>query len=134
MNSLTLSQAQQVVIAALAEATKMEVKMNIAVVCGGAHLLAFARQEGAWLGSIDIAIKKAKTARYFDMPTADLGKMAQPDEPLYGIEVSNDGLIVFGGGIPIKDSTGTVIGAIGVSGGSVKQDVQVAEAGLEALK
>lgn len=134
MNSVTLSQAQQIVMTALKKAEEIEVKMNIAVVCGGAHLLAFARQEGAWLGSIDIAIKKAKTARYFDMPTADLAPMAQPEQPLYGIEVSNGGLIVFGGGIPIKNSAGDVIGAIGVSGGTVKQDVQVAEAGLEALK
>lgn len=134
MNSITLSQAQQVVTAALAEATKIEVKMNVAVVCGGAHLLAFARQEGAWLGSIDIAIKKAKTARFFDMPTADLGTMSQPEQPLYGIEVTNGGLVSFGGGIPIKNSAGDVIGAIGVSGGAVKQDVQVAEAGLKALK
>lgn len=134
MNSVTLAQAQQAVQAAQAKATEIEVKMNIAVVCGGAHLLAFARQEGAWLGSIDIAIKKAKTARFFDMPSADLGKMSQPGEPLYGIEVTNGGLVSFGGGIPIKNASGDVIGAIGVSGGTVKQDMQVAEAGVEALK
>lgn len=134
MNSITLDQAQRVVQAALTKANDIKVKMNIAVVCGGAHLLAFARIEGAWLGSIDIAIKKAKTARFFDMETKMLGTMSQPGKPLYGIEVSNEGLISFGGGIPIKDSDGTIIGAIGVSGGSVDQDIEVAEAGLKALQ
>ena len=134
MNSISLEQAQKVVDAAVVKANDIKVKMNIAIVCGGAHLMAFSRIEGAWLGSIDIAIKKAKTARYFDMDTETLGKMSQPGKPLYGVEVSNQGLIVFGGGIPIKDSDGTIIGAIGVSGGSVDQDIEVAEAGLKALK
>ncbi len=132
--TLTLAQAQRAVDAALEKAAEIGVKMNVAVVCGGAHLLAFARQEGAWLGSIDVAIKKAKTARFFDMTTAELGKMAQPGEMIYGIEVSNDGLIPFGGGFPIKASDGTIIGAIGVSGGLVPQDEKVAQAGLDALK
>ncbi|HEY1009189.1 MAG TPA: heme-binding protein [Daejeonella sp.] len=134
MESITLTQAQQIVMAALEKATDIDVKMNIAIVDAGANLIAFARQEGAWLGSIDIAIKKAKTARFFDMPSADLGKMSQPKEPLYGIEITNDGLVSFGGGFPIKDAAGNVIGAIGVSGGQVKQDEQVANAGLDALK
>ena len=131
---LTLAIAQQAITAALAKAHDLKVKMNIAVVCGGGHLLAFAREEGAWIGSIDIAIRKAKTARYFDMDTATLGKMSQPGDPLYGIEVSNGGLIIFGGGIPLKDAAGTVIGAIGVSGGQVPQDEKVAQAGADAVK
>ncbi len=132
--SITLEQAQAVVKAALAKAEDMKLKMNVAVVCGGGHLMAFARKEGAWLGSVDIAIKKAKTARYFDMPTGDLGKLSQPGEPLYGIEVSNNGLISFPGGIPLKDSAGTVIGAIGVSGSTVDDDNKVAKAGVEGLE
>jgi uncharacterized protein GlcG (DUF336 family) len=133
MNSITLEQAQRAVAAAVTKANGIKVKMNIAVVCGGAHLIAFARIEGAWLGSIDIAIKKAKTARYFVMENKARGHMSQRGEPLYGIEVSNDGLISFGGGIPIKNGEGTIIGAIGVSGGSVDQDIEVAEAGLKAI-
>lgn len=132
--NITLMQAQKAVQAALEKATDMKVKMNIAVVDAGANLIAFARQEGAWLGSIDIAIKKAKTARFFDMPTADLGKLSQPGEPLYGIEVTNQGLVSFGGGLPIKNKEGEIIGAIGVSGGAVPEDVKVAQAGVDALK
>ncbi len=131
--NVTLSQAQAAVQAALAKAIDIKVKMNIAVVDSGANLMAFARQEGAWLGSKDIAIKKAETTVYFQMPSADLGKMSQPGKPLYGIELSNDGLISFGGGLPILDGE-TVVGAIGVSGGTVDQDIEVAKAGLEALK
>ena len=75
--------------------------------------------DNAWLGSIDIAVKKAKTARYFDMPTGEIGKLLQPNNALYGIEHSNGGLITFPGGLPIKNSRGEIIGAIGVSGSSV---------------
>lgn len=132
--TVTLAQAQQAIMAALAKAEKMEVKQNIAVVDAGAHLIGFAHMDNAWLGSIDIAIKKAKTARYFDMESKALGKMSQPGEPLYGIEISNNGLISFGGGLPIKDKDGNVIGAIGVSGGTVDQDIKVAQAGLDALE
>lgn len=134
MESITLVQAQKIITAALEKAAEMEVKMNVAIVDAGAHLIAFARQEGAWLGSIDIAIKKAKTARFFDMPSADIGKLSQPKEPLYGIEITNNGLVSFGGGFPIKDDAGNIIGAIGVSGGQVEQDEDVAEAGINGLK
>ena len=132
--SITLEQAQTVVKAALAKAEELGLKMNVAVVCGGANLLAFARKEGAWLGSVDIAIKKAKTARYFDMPTGELGKLSQPGGSLYNIEVSNGGLITFPGGLPITDADGTVIGAIGVSGNTVENDHIVAQAGVDGLK
>ena len=120
--------------AALDKATEIKVKMNVAIVDGGANLVAFARQDNAWLGSKDIAIKKAQTAVYFQMASADLGKMSQPGEPLYGIEVTNGGLVSFGGGYPIKDTDGNVIGAIGVSGGVVKQDEKVSAAGRDAVK
>lgn len=108
--------------------------MNIAIVDGGANLKAFVRQDGAWLGSIDIAVKKAKTARYFDMNTGEIGKLSQPGGALYNIEHSNDGLISFPGGIPIENKEGYIIGAIGVSGSTVDNDHTVAQAGVEALK
>lgn len=129
---LTLSVAQQIVMAAIQKAEKIEVPMNIAIVDRGSNLVAFVRMDNAWLGSRDIAIKKAQTANYFDMNSEDLGKMSQPGKDLYGIEISNDGLISFGGGLLIKDSNDNIIGAIGVSGGTVKQDIEVAEAGLKA--
>jgi uncharacterized protein GlcG (DUF336 family) len=89
--------------------------------------------DGAWLGSIDISIKKAKTARYFDMPTGAIGELSQPGKPLYQIEVSNGGLITFPGGVPIKIGD-TVIGAVGVSGSTVENDHTVATAGAAAIK
>ena len=108
--------------------------MNIAIVDAGVNLVAFAKMDDAWLGSIDIAIKKAKTARYFDMPTGEIGKLSQPGESLFNIEHSNGGLISFPGGIPIKNSNGEIIGAIGVSGSSVENDHTVASASIEAIK
>ena len=90
--------------------------------------------DGAWLGSIDISIKKARTARYFAMETGDLSPMVQPGEQLYHMEFSNDGLITFPGGIPLKLDDGTVIGAVGVSGSTVDNDQKVAEAGVEAFE
>lgn len=134
MADITLRQAQAVVEAALRECEKGDLKMNIAVVDAGANLKAFGRMDGAWLGSIDIAIRKARTARYFDMETGDLGKLSQPGESLYAIEHSNGGLITFPGGIPLKNPEGTVIGGIGVSGSTVDNDHKVAEAGVAALE
>ena len=132
MSGISLSRAQQVIAAAEAKAAEIDVAMNIAVVDAGDNLTAFVRQDGAWLGSIDIAQGKAYTARAFDMPTADLGTEAQPGKSLYGIEASNDGkLIVFAGGIPIEDGE-EIVGAIGVSGGTVDQDQEVAEEGVKA--
>ena len=110
----------------------MKIVEDIAVVDATGHLKAFTRMDGAWLGSIDIAIRKARTSRLFDMETSEIGKMSQPGESIYGVEISNGGLISFGGGIPIKDADGTVIGAIGVSGSSVENDVKVAEAAVQA--
>ena len=129
MADITLSQAQQAVEAALNKASEMGVKMDIAVVDVGANLKAFSRMDGAWLGSIDIAQKKARTARWFDMPTGDIGGLSQPGGPLYNIEHSNQGLITFPGGIPLKNSAGEVIGGIGVSGSTVEDDHAVASAG-----
>jgi uncharacterized protein GlcG (DUF336 family) len=130
---ISTEQAQAVVAAAAKKSTEIGTKMNIAVVDAGGNLKAFVRQDGAWLGSIDISIKKAKTARYFDMPTGEIGKLSQPGGSLYNIEHSNNGLITFPGGIPLKSADGTVIGAVGVSGSSVENDHTVATAGTTAI-
>ena len=131
---ITLKQAQTAVQAAHEKAQAMGVNMNIAVVDAGANLVAFIRMDDAWLGSLDIAIKKAKTARFFDMPTGAIGGLSQPGGPLFGIEHSNGGLISFPGGIPIKGDGGLVMGAIGVSGSTVEDDHAVAEAGQLAIE
>ena len=133
MNDVTFDQAKAAVKAAIAKSGELGVKMDIAVVDAGANLKAFVRMDGAWLGSIDIAIKKAKTARFFDMNTGEIGNLSQPGGPLYNIEHSNDGLISFPGGVPMK-SGGQIIGAIGVSGDSVENDHAVAEAGAAAIE
>ena len=130
---ISLEGAQAIVAAALAKAAAIDTKMNIAVVDAGANLKAFARMDGAWLGSIDISIKKAKTARFFDFNTGVVGSLSQPGGSLYNIEHSNGGLITFPGGIPLKNAKGEVIGGIGVSGSTVENDHIVAEAGANAL-
>lgn len=131
--NITLKNAEKAIEAAQKKAVEMDVKMNIAIVDSGAHLVAFAKMDGAWLGSIDIAMKKARTARYFDMPSGEIGKLSQPGESLFNIEHSNGGLISFPGGIPIENEDGHIIGAIGVSGSTVEDDHAVAEAGLQVL-
>jgi uncharacterized protein GlcG (DUF336 family) len=131
---ISLDQAQAIIAAAVEKARSIDTRMDIAVVDAGGNLKAFVRMDGAWLGSIDIAIRKAKTARLFDMATGEIGKLSQPGGPLYNIEHSNGGLITFPGGIPLKASDGTIVGAIGVSGSTVENDHTVAEAGVAALK
>ncbi len=128
-----MQQARAAVDAARKRSDELGVKMNIAIVDAGTNLKAFARMDGAWRGSIDIAIKKARTARMFDMNTGEIGKLSQPGGPLYNIEHSNGGLITFPGGVPIKNSAGEVIGAIGVSGNTVENDHAVAMAGTESI-
>ena len=130
MASITLEQAQAIVAAGTIKADEIGVPMNIAVVDAGNNLTAFVRQDGAWLGSIAVAQDKAFTARAFDAATGDLYDMAQPGGSLYGITTSNRGqVITFPGGIPIRSGE-EIIGAVGVSGGTVDQDQTVAEAAL----
>ena len=131
---ITLAQAQTVMQAALAKARAINVPMNIAVVDAGGNLKAFVRMDDAFLGSIDIAERKARTARYFNMSTRALGNAAQPGQPLYGIEATNNGLVIFGGGVLLQDKQGVIVGSIGVSGGSVEEDESVADAGAAALR
>jgi uncharacterized protein GlcG (DUF336 family) len=130
---VTYEQAEKAIAAAIAESTRIGTQMCIAVVDSGADLKAFVRMNGAWVGSIDIAIKKARTACFFGMNTGQIGRLSQPGGPLFGIEHSNNGLITFPGGVPIVDEQGILIGAIGVSGSSVENDHQVAKAGVDVI-
>lgn len=131
--NITLKQAEAAVAAAKKKAEELNTLMNIAVVDSGTNLVAFAHMDDAWLGSIDISQKKARTARYFNMPSGEIGKLSQPGGSLYNIEHSNGGLITFPGGVPIKNAEGTIIGAIGVSGDAVENDHAVAQAGADAI-
>ncbi len=130
---VTIEQAETAIRAAREKAVALGTQMCIAVVDSGGNLKAFHRMDGAWVGSIDIAQKKAKTAVFFGMKTGAIGGLSQPGGPLYGIEHSNDGLITFPGGIPIVDARGEMSGAIGVSGSSVENDDAVALAGAQAI-
>lgn len=131
--NITLDQANAVIEASRAKSKELGTKMDIAVLDSGMNLTAFAREDGAWLGSIDIAMKKAKTARSFNMDSGEIGKLSQPGGALYNIEHSNNGLISFPGGVLIKNSAGDIIGAVGVSGDSVENDHAVASAGAAAI-
>ncbi|MDQ4147002.1 MAG: heme-binding protein [Pseudomonadota bacterium] len=115
------------------KAEQIDTRMCIAVVDSGGNLKAFMRMDDAWVGSIDVAIKKAKTALFFAMPTGQIGELSQPGGPLYGIEHSNEGLITFPGGLPIVDKDGVMVGAIGVSGSSVENDHTVAMVGVREI-
>jgi uncharacterized protein GlcG (DUF336 family) len=127
------SEAEKVAVAAMAKAQQIGVPINIAIVDEGANLKFFHRMDNAMLGCGDIAIKKAKTSRFFDIASGEIGKLSQPGGPLYNIEHSNGGLITFAGGMVLKNSQGEIIGAIGVSGGSVDEDSEVATAGAAAI-
>lgn len=131
---VTLDDARRVIAAAEKKATEIGQPQNIAVADAGGHLVAHVRMDGAWMGSIDISIKKAFTARAFDIATKDLAALSQPGKPFYGIHASNDGrVMIFAGGVPLKRD-GKVVGAIGVSGGTGEQDQAVAEAGAAAFR
>ena len=131
--NITLEQAEVVIASAKKKSAEIDTKMDICVVDAGANMVAFARMDGAWIGSIDISFKKAKTSAWFTMDTAALTPLVKPDASLYNIEHSNGGLITFPGGVLIKNSDGIIIGAIGVSGSSVENDHTVAEAGAKAI-
>lgn len=130
---VSFQEAQQVIEEAIRKANEIGTRMCIAVVDSGAELKAFVRMDDAWVGSVDIAIKKAKTACFFGMPTGQIGSLSQPGGPLYGIEHSNGGLITFPGGLPIVNAQGILIGGIGVSGSTVENDHLVAAAGVETI-
>jgi uncharacterized protein GlcG (DUF336 family) len=130
---LTMDKALLIIEEAIEKAKKIGQPMNIAIVDVGANLMAFMRMDGAWLGSIDIAINKAFTARAFDITTLELGRNSQPGDQFFGIHASNHGrVMILAGGIPIRVN-GQIVGAVGVSGGSGEQDRAVAEAAVAAL-
>lgn len=130
---VSLAVARKIIAAAEKKAEEIGQPMNIAVADAGGNLVAHVRMDNAWLGSIDISIKKAYTARAFDISTKDLAEHCQSGGQFFGINASNDGkIMIFAGGIPLKQD-GKVVGAIGVSGGSGEQDHAVAEAGAKAL-
>jgi uncharacterized protein GlcG (DUF336 family) len=130
---ITLADARRIIAAAEKKATEIGQPMNIAVADAGGNLIAHVRMDKAWMGSIDISIKKAWTSRAFDISTKDLAGPSQPNNQFFGIHASNDGkVMIFAGGIPLKRD-GAVVGAIGVSGGSGEQDHSVAEAGAGAF-
>jgi len=134
LDSVTLEEAKRMLSAAEAKAASFGIAYNIAIVDAGGQLVAFVRQDGALMGSIELAIGKAFTARIFDKTTAYLASLAQPGKPLFGIEASNAGkVVIFGGGVPISFK-GNIIGAVGASAGSVEQDIEVAQAAVAALE
>jgi uncharacterized protein GlcG (DUF336 family) len=130
---LTTHQAQAVVAAATAKAAEMNVSMNVAVLDAGGHLKAFLRMDGAVVGSIDVAMKKAKTAVLFEANSETVWDYCKPGAPAPGLELTNGVLATFAGGIPLRATDGEVLGAIGISGGAVTQDAQVAKAGATAF-
>jgi uncharacterized protein GlcG (DUF336 family) len=130
---ITLEEAQRILSAAEEKARQMGQPMNIAVMDAGRNLVAFHRMDGAWVASTDIAIDKAFTSAGRGLTTRKIGEMAQPGQPLFGINTTNGGrIVIFAGGIPLMRDGG-VIGAVGVSGGTVDEDEEVAEAGVAAL-
>ena len=131
--SVTLEDARRAIAAGERKATELKVPYNIAVVDAGGGLIAHVRMDGAWLGSVDIAIDKAWTARAFDMPTDALAQLTQSGQQGFGLNTTNDcRVVIFGGGIPISVN-GAVIGAVGASGGSVEQDISVARAAVSGM-
>ncbi|RBI60406.1 heme-binding protein [halophilic archaeon] len=135
MTEITLDVAKKIITAAEEKATEIETPMCIAVMDDGANLVGFHRMDGALLGSIDISQNKAYSSVALKMETETIHEVSQPDESLYGIGNTNDGQIVtFGGGFPLEDASGNVVGGVGVSGGSAEDDMEVARAGVEAFE
>jgi uncharacterized protein GlcG (DUF336 family) len=131
--SLSLNDAKRMLQAAEATATDIGIAYNIAIVDAGGALVAFVRQDGALMGSVELAISKAVTARMFDKPTALLAELAQPGAPLYGIQQAHSGrVVIFGGGVPVM-LEGVIVGAVGTSAGTVEQDIMVANAAVAAF-
>lgn len=131
---ITLDDAKRIIAAGEKKAKEIGQPMNIAVADAGGNLVAHVRMDDAWIGSIDVSIKKAFTSRAFDIPTKDLAELSQPGGPFFGIHASNNGrVMIFAGGVPLERN-GKVVGAVGVSGGTGEQDQAVAEAGAAAFK
>jgi uncharacterized protein GlcG (DUF336 family) len=130
---IACSEADSILQAARSKAEEIGIAVSVVVMDAGGNLKALSRMDGAWLGSVDVAIKKAKTSVLFEMETQAVWEFCHPDGPAHGIEFTNGGLITFAGGIPLKTPAGQLLGAVGVSGGMVDQDDSVARAGLAVL-
>jgi len=130
--SLTEQTVERAIEAGRAAAREIGVPMNIAVLDAAAHLKSFVRMDGALIGSIDIALGKAKTAALFGMNSEAVGEFCKPGGSSPGLELTNGVLVIFAGGVPIRGGTGALLGAIGVSGGAVAQDAHVAQAAAAA--
>jgi uncharacterized protein GlcG (DUF336 family) len=131
---ITATQAERILKASILTASELGISVCIAILDSGGHLKSFHRMDGAWLGVIDVAIRKAKTSVLFEMETQTLDNYSKAGADAHGIELTNGNLVTFAGGIPLKDVDGHVIGSIGVSGGQVAQDYAVAQSGVSALK
>lgn len=131
---VTSNQAQALIAAGESRAREIGVPVNVAVLDAGAHLKAFSRMDGAVIGSIDVSISKARTAVLFGIPSEAVWEYCKPGAPAPGLERSNGGLATFPGGVPLFDSRGALIGAVGVSGGAVPQDLDIAKAAAAALR
>ena len=130
---ITSRQADLILEASRSKATELGIAVSVVVMDSGGNLKALARMDGAWLGSIDVAIKKAKTSVLFEMESQTVWQFSSPNGPAHGIESTNDGLVTFAGGIPIKTKGGKLWGGVGVSGGTVEQDQEIARAGVTVL-
>jgi uncharacterized protein GlcG (DUF336 family) len=131
--TLTLEQGQVILRAATAKATQIGIAASVVVLDAAGHLKAFSRMDDAWLGSIDVAMKKARTSVLFAMETQNVWEVCKPGAQAHGLDLTNNGLVTFAGGIPLKAPDGRLMGAIGVSGGQVSQDFEVASAGSAAF-
>ena len=132
--TITSERADALTKAAKAKAAAIGIAVSIVVLDSGGNLKALSRMDGAWLGSIDVAIKKARTSVLFEMETQQVWEVCKPEAQAHGLELTNDGLVTFAGGIPLKAANGHLLGAIGVSGGQVAQDFEIAHAALKALE
>jgi uncharacterized protein GlcG (DUF336 family) len=131
---LDYSKASSLIDVALSKATELGCAVSVAVLDGGRELLAFARQDGAVLLSAEASQGKAFAARSMNMATIDMGALTQPGQPLYGLETAvSRPVVTFGGGRPLTIGE-AVVGAIGVAGGTVEQDNEIALAAAESLQ
>jgi uncharacterized protein GlcG (DUF336 family) len=130
---ITSLEADSIIEASRAKAAQIEIAVSVVVMDAGGNFKALSRMDGAWLGSIDVAIRKARTSVLFEIETQMIWQFCNPNGPAHGMESTNGGLVTFEGGIPLKSSDGKLIGAVGVSGGMVNQDYEVAQAGASGL-
>ena len=116
------------------KSTEMGISVVIAVSDAAGRVTAVHCMDDAYIASYDIAVNKTFTSASLKMSTATLATLAQPGQPLYGIQHTNEGkIVIFGGGEPLEVE-GKIIGAIGVSGGTAEQDVRLAAYGKEIVK